>query len=74
MTKIVASCIGLVVIAVIGCVITANIGHYTTQTIPTWLPPIPFAVVAIMLFSLGVIIWLRGEKKDGGSRDTPAGS
>lgn len=73
MAKIVASCLGLVVVTVIGVAITANIGHYTTQTIPTWLPPIPMAVVAVMLFVLGALAWLRDEKKDDASSGTRAG-
>ena len=69
MAKIVVPCLGFVLVAVIGVVITANIGHYTTETIPTWLPPIPMAVVAVMLFVLGALAWLKDEKK----RDAPSG-
>ena len=73
MAKTVAACIGIVAAAVIGVVITANVRHYTPETIPTWLPPIPFAIVAVMLFVLGALVWLRGEKKDDAARGKPAG-
>jgi hypothetical protein len=73
LAKIVAPCLGLVVVALVGVVITANIGHYTTATIPAWLPPIPLAVVAIMLFVLGTLAWFRDEKLDDASRGTSAG-
>ena len=72
MAKIVAFCFGLVVVAVVGVVITAHVGHYTTKTIPTWLVPIPFAVVAVMLFVLGALAWLREDRKADGSHGARA--
>ena len=74
LAKIVLVCLGIVVAAVIGCVITASIGHYTTSTIPTWLPPIPFAVVAVMLFVLGALAWSRGDRKADDAHGTRADS
>ena len=72
MAKIVAFCLGLVAVAVIGVVITAHVWHYTTNTIRTWLVPIPFAVVAVMLFVLGALAWLGDDRKADGSHGSRA--
>ena len=74
MAKIVAFSLGILVVAVVGCVIIASVGHYTTKTIPTWLPPIPFAAVAVTLFTLGVLAWLRDDRKEGDTHSDRAGS
>ena len=31
------------------------------ETIPLWLPPLPFAIFATTLFVFGVMIWLRAD-------------
>ena len=31
--------------------------------IPIWLPPLPFVVVAVSLFCLGISAWLSGRGK-----------
>jgi len=33
------------------------------QEIPIWLPPLPFAIVAITLFVYGALVWFRGTKQ-----------
>jgi len=38
-------------------------------TVPVWLPPLPFAIVAITLFVFGALVWIRGtraERQQGG--------
>jgi len=34
------------------------------HTIPIWLPPIPFAAVALTLFSFGIWAWRLGKRQD----------
>jgi hypothetical protein len=31
------------------------------HSIPIWLPPLPFAVIALTLLSLGIWAWFSGE-------------
>jgi hypothetical protein len=31
------------------------------HSIPLWLPPLPFAVIALALLSLGIWAWFSGE-------------
>jgi hypothetical protein len=31
--------------------------------IPIWLPPLPFAVVAVSLFCLGILAWFLGRDR-----------
>jgi hypothetical protein len=33
------------------------------HNVPLWLPPLPFAVVAISLFCLGIWTWLVGKDR-----------
>jgi len=30
--------------------------------VPVWLPPLPFAIVAITLFVFGALVWIRGAR------------
>jgi hypothetical protein len=32
------------------------------QDIPLWLPPLPLAIIAIMLFVFGGLVWFRADK------------
>ena len=32
--------------------------------VPLWLPPLPFAVVATMLFVFGILAWVWGDDED----------
>jgi hypothetical protein len=36
-------------------------GAFDMHTIPVWLPPLPLAIVALALFCLGILAWLRGR-------------
>lgn len=31
---------------------------------PLWLPPLPFAIVAITLFVFGALVWIRAARRD----------
>jgi len=35
----------------------------TLHTIPVWLPPLPFALVALTLFFFGFLAWFWGDDK-----------
>ena len=43
------------------------------KAIPLWLPPLPIVIIAITLFTFGVITWLRADKltplKDADAQD-----
>ena len=34
------------------------------DTVPLWLPPLPFAVVATLLFVFGILAWVWGDDED----------
>jgi hypothetical protein len=44
-------------------VITALIGPSRPHQVPAWLPPLPFAVAAAMLFYFGTVAWLLGRRR-----------
>jgi len=33
-------------------------------TVPVWLPPLPFAIVATTLFVFGALVWIRGTRAE----------
>jgi hypothetical protein len=45
------------------CALTAIVRPSGIQHIPLWLPPLPFAVVAITLLYFGVLAWWWGRKE-----------
>lgn len=32
--------------------------------VPVWLPPLPFAIVAVTLFVFGGLVWIRGTRSE----------
>jgi hypothetical protein len=32
------------------------------ETIPIWLPPLPIAIIATLLFVKGALVWIRGNE------------
>jgi hypothetical protein len=48
---------GITLGIVIGWVLAALAGPVKLDHIPIWLPPLPFAVVAVTLIVLGIIAW-----------------
>jgi hypothetical protein len=40
------------------------LGDLSVQTIPLWLPPLPFAVVAVTLIGFGALAWFWGTRAD----------
>jgi len=53
---------GILIGVIAGCVVTAMLRPVTMHEIPIWLPPLPFAVVAISLFSFGFLAWYWGKR------------
>jgi uncharacterized membrane protein YccC len=31
------------------------------EEVPLWLPPLPLAIVAVLLFTKGALVWIRGN-------------
>lgn len=48
-----------------GWVLAAMFGPLTLERIPVWLPPLPFAVVAVTLITLGIIAWRLDDTSSG---------
>ena len=53
---------GILIGVVAGCVLTAIFKPFAMHEIPIWLPPLPFAVVALSLFSFGFLAWYWGRR------------
>jgi hypothetical protein len=58
----------------IAWILSRLIRPYVTgmEEIPVWLPPLPFALVAISLLIAGALIWLRADKLASVKRDEHA--
>ena len=65
---------GIFIGVAIGWVIASMVGPISIEHIPIWLPATPFAVVAITLFCLGVVVWFRGDDTAGETRADPGHS
>jgi len=53
--------VGTVVGAIVALLAVLVIKPFEMQHIPIWLPPLPFALVALTLFFFGVLAWFWGE-------------
>ena len=53
--------IGALIGAAVALIAYMLIPPLTVKTMPIWLPASPFALVAITLFSFGVLAWIWGE-------------
>jgi len=53
--------VGTVVGAVIALLAVGLVKPFEMTHIPLWLPPLPFALVAVTLFVFGVLAWFWGE-------------
>jgi len=45
------------------CVVAAIVRPSGIQHVPLWLPPLPFAIVAIGLFFFGALAWWWGKSR-----------
>jgi hypothetical protein len=48
---------GVAIAAVVAAVVSSSHLH----TVPVWLPPLPFAVVAVSLLGFGIWAWVLGR-------------
>ena len=56
---------GITIGVVIAMVLSLFIRPYVTanvEDIPVWLPPLPLATVALVLFVYGALVWFRGNE------------
>ena len=53
--------VGTVVGAVVAALVALIARPFELTHIPIWLPPLPFALVAITLFCFGALAWFWGE-------------
>jgi hypothetical protein len=54
---------GIAVGVALAWVVLALAPKLTMHTIPLWLPPLPFALVAFALFFFGFLAWFWGDDK-----------
>ena len=67
--------VGIGIGVLLGWVVGVTVEAPSLEDIPLWLPPLPFAVVAIALFFFGVLAWFLGEDRAGGDTgNRPSGS
>jgi hypothetical protein len=45
-------------------IVVVSVVRLDFHTIPIWLPPLPFAAVALTLFCFGVWAWRLGKRED----------
>jgi cell division protein FtsW (lipid II flippase) len=51
-----------VLVGIVAALVATTIVHpFQLQRVPLWLPPLPFALVAVSLFGFGVLAWFWGE-------------
>jgi len=58
--------IGALIGIPIGWVFSGTVSSYLAgdmHEIPLWLPPLPFALVAVLLLVVGAVIWFRADDK-----------
>lgn len=62
---------GVLLGVLLAWVISRAIAPYLTgeEQVPVWLPPMPFAIVAVTLFVFGALVWIRGTRSAPPSRD-----
>ena len=53
---------GITIGIMIGWVFAVVVGSPTFEKVPLWLPPLPFAVVAVTLFVFGILAWVWGDE------------
>jgi ABC-type sulfate transport system permease component len=55
---------GVLIGVLLAWVLSYPIEPYVTgmKEIPVWLPPLPLATVAIVLFIYGALVWIRGSE------------
>jgi hypothetical protein len=60
---------GIGIGVLLGWIVGISFDAPSLDSIPIWLPPLPFAVVALVLFVFGILAWFWGEDRAGGRPD-----
>ena len=63
---------GITIGIMITWVFAVIVGRPSFETVPLWLPPLPFAVVAVTLLVFGILAWVwdDGQPGDGDRGET----
>jgi hypothetical protein len=62
---------GMAIGILISWLAAAFIGDISMEHVPLWLPPLPFALVAITLIGFGVLAWFWGQPSDDARSHSP---
>ncbi len=57
--------VGIGIGVLLGWFVGVTVDAPSLENIPLWLPPLPFAIVALALFFFGVLAWFWGEDRSG---------
>jgi hypothetical protein len=55
--------LGILLGVAIAAVVAAVVWPFDMRDVPLWLPPLPFAVVAISLLCFGIWAWFLGRER-----------
>ena len=57
---------GIGIGVLLGWIVGISFDAPSLDNIPIWLPPLPFAIVAFVLFFFGILAWFLGDDRAGG--------
>jgi len=60
---------GIGIGVLLGWIVGISFDAPSLDSIPLWLPPLPFAIVAGVLFFFGILAWFWGDDRTGGRPD-----
>ena len=64
---------GIALGIMIDWVVAAVVGPIRFEQIQIWLPPLPFAIIAVMLLCFGILAWRWDDQKPGQKSDQKSG-
>jgi hypothetical protein len=66
--------LGITVGIMVTWMLLALVGLPKFEHVPLWLPPLPFAVVAVTLFAFGILAWVWGADEQPSSPSSQDGT
>lgn len=60
--------LGMTIGVLLAGIIAAVVGQPDFEKIPLWLPPLPFATVAVTLLIFGILAWVWDDEKPGADK------
>lgn len=60
---------GIALGIMIDWIVAAVVGPIRLEQIPVWLPPLPFAIIAVTLLCFGILAWVWDDQKPGHTPD-----